>query len=54
VHPDSKRSICFTSGYSIYCEGTGSVLQMADKVRFFYEDEFVEDCAERERNRKGS
>lgn len=31
VTPDSERSTCFTKGYRSYVEGTGSVLQTADK-----------------------
>jgi len=31
VTPDSERSTCFTKGYCSYVEGTGSVLQTADK-----------------------
>jgi len=31
IYEDSQRSCCFTKAYGRYVEGTGSVLQMADK-----------------------
>jgi len=47
VNKESDKSCCFTSGYSRYCEGTGSVLQTAGDAADVYQrankEESVED-----------
>lgn len=40
VTPNSTRSCCFTKGYSVKAEGSGSVLQMADEKENISVDNF--------------
>jgi hypothetical protein len=35
--PNATRSVCFTKAYGKLCEGTGSVLQLADEVNKCYQ-----------------
>ncbi|KAL8165119.1 UNVERIFIED_CONTAM: hypothetical protein K2H54_029668 [Gekko kuhli] len=52
VTPTCRRSTCFTKGYGLYIEGTGSVLQTAEDIQLESVFKSFENLSEEEKLRK--